>query len=292
MSDTDDVNKAVEGWLASTGYTLEMRVARALLRHGLGIRQGWHYEDPETGKFREVDLLATGSLLMDRAVQLQAVIEIKYARRPFVVFSYGAQLSRRISDTGWQPTNELGGRLVQSLRETRLLHRMPLYLPLSPISYSLTEAKISTSGKADRRAGNGIDKGFDALSKVAKATHSLCTLYDEKITWTRTEATGETRAPIVYLAYPTIVIEGDLFSCHLAEDGDSPVVRRVKSALVEWTYPPVGTMNIRVVTTDDLDHFASQLVGSVRMLERDGKGQVNDLPLPSRGIKNVKRSGS
>ena len=46
----------VRNWLETQGYTLEMRAASAFRAIGFDVRQSSHYDDPETGKSREIDV--------------------------------------------------------------------------------------------------------------------------------------------------------------------------------------------------------------------------------------------
>lgn len=47
-------------WLDSSGGLLELKTARIFQKAGFSVSQGYHYEDLETGKIRESDLLVFG----------------------------------------------------------------------------------------------------------------------------------------------------------------------------------------------------------------------------------------
>jgi hypothetical protein len=72
-------------WLEKQGYPLEMKVAAQLrLKTQLHVRQGWHYQDPETAQSREIDIIATGSELHGFAA-VHFAIECKAPNKPWMI---------------------------------------------------------------------------------------------------------------------------------------------------------------------------------------------------------------
>jgi hypothetical protein len=53
------ITKNVREWLEGEGFPLEMRVAAAFRKTGFDVRQSSFYMDPESGKGREIDVIAT-----------------------------------------------------------------------------------------------------------------------------------------------------------------------------------------------------------------------------------------
>lgn len=85
----DDLNEKVASWLESSGRALELRVSRAARRSGAKVDQSWTYQDGETGKAREGDVLATFAWegLERRRMDLHAVVECKSStKHPWVAF--------------------------------------------------------------------------------------------------------------------------------------------------------------------------------------------------------------
>lgn len=65
----------VRGWLNRQGYPQEMRVAQTLLGMGPGTRPSVNYQDPVSGKYREIDVVADVAFGVQHMLRLQLVIE-------------------------------------------------------------------------------------------------------------------------------------------------------------------------------------------------------------------------
>lgn len=106
----NELRNKVSEWLTKNEYPLEMLVAQRLHRAGFGVVQSEYYEDPESGKWRETDVIAyehhRGNTC--RAV-FSLVVECKSGKdKPWVLFTardpYPEQLSvlRRASTEAGQ----------------------------------------------------------------------------------------------------------------------------------------------------------------------------------------------
>lgn len=87
MDDQGSLEDRIREWLDHQGYPLEITVA-AKMRNSttLDIRQGWHYEDPETNLSREIDLVCTGGEPMGLA-EINFAIECKGTKKPWILFT-------------------------------------------------------------------------------------------------------------------------------------------------------------------------------------------------------------
>jgi hypothetical protein len=57
----DDLRQKVRGWLDREGYPFELRVGQQLRRAGFfSVQYGRYFRDPETEKWRDIDLVAAG----------------------------------------------------------------------------------------------------------------------------------------------------------------------------------------------------------------------------------------
>lgn len=87
----EDLRKGVKRWLAGEGFPFELSAGRALRDSGWKVEHGRLYEDPQTGKVRELDIYAhvsAGSPELSAAVTVSLAIQCKSARQhPWVVFS-------------------------------------------------------------------------------------------------------------------------------------------------------------------------------------------------------------
>src|SRR6266478_604268 len=59
----------MEDALTRSGYLLESRIERMLTSINYDVTPSWTYPDPETGKTRELDMVALGDQWMDRGAE-------------------------------------------------------------------------------------------------------------------------------------------------------------------------------------------------------------------------------
>lgn len=77
---------AVRTWLDEQGFPLEMKTAAAFRAAGFEVRQSSYYIDQETGKGREIDVLATDpDPYMLGATRIVFVIECKSSKKPWLL---------------------------------------------------------------------------------------------------------------------------------------------------------------------------------------------------------------
>jgi len=273
----EDLKKALAGWLSHEGYPLEMLTARTFLRSGFGVRQGWHYDDPETGKHREQDVLATQQIHQGNILVFQVIVECKRSIRPFVAFTYGPQFSKRLGES-WNPVNPLGRELLRRLKSEGIFDRIPLYEESSPVAYSVVQAAIAMRNEK-RSPGHGVDAAYDAIMTVVKASYSLSQLYSEKVRTIPTAPGSEEHAPVAYLGVPLLVVDAPLFECYL-DDENEPALNPVDELIVEWSYPAVGNLTLKLVTMRVLDEWVRKAWTSVGILNSEARGILSSLRSP------------
>src|SRR5438105_1869889 len=74
----------VRNWLEQQGFTLEMRTAAAFRAAGFEVRQASHYTDAETGKGREIDVVARDPDILG-VVDIVFIVECKSATKPWAL---------------------------------------------------------------------------------------------------------------------------------------------------------------------------------------------------------------
>lgn len=149
---------SVKKWLEDQGFTLEMRVAAAFRAAGFEVRQASSYRDPETGKHREIDVLA---LTSDRIgnLEITLAIECKSTKKPWVLLS---------SPDTLDAFNLLFAFCVTSPRSRKAMvdhldrcsDLLPWWRKDGLIGYSL------------RQAHSDVDVGYAASMSAAKAATS------------------------------------------------------------------------------------------------------------------------
>jgi len=86
MDETKPLKNQVEEWLLQQGFPLEMRVAKSLRDSQFEVRQSHYYKDSQTGKHREIDILAIRSDKIG-LVEIAFLIECKTTNKPWVLFT-------------------------------------------------------------------------------------------------------------------------------------------------------------------------------------------------------------
>jgi hypothetical protein len=189
MSITENVRE----WLEGEGFPLEMRVAAAFRKTGFDVRQSSFYMDPESGKGREIDVIATDPDYIG-LVEIHFVVECKSSKKSWVLLTSEDVLSNY---NRLFALSILSKDVVESFanRVGELMDLLPWL------------RKSSRSGYALRHAFAGShDFAYSAAMSVAKACESLVRPLDTRYI-----------APFI-LAFPVIVIDTPLFECTLQSD--------------------------------------------------------------------------
>jgi len=220
----------VRAWLDTQGYLLEMRTASAFRAAGFDVRQSSHYVDPETGKSREVDVIALDPDVVG-IINISFIVECKSSNKPWVLLCSPDTLDgyNRIfafSVVSDKARKALAGRMSQ------LLDRIPWLRKSGLIGYSV------------RQALSDADIAYAAAVSAAKACDVL------------THGVASSYKPYAF-AFPVIVIGGPLIRCSLAENGDVQLEEVEEGEFLFAAYLPkyFGTC-IRVVTSARLTAFA------------------------------------
>ena len=88
-SEPRDLTTKVAAWLETSGYSLEMRAARGLIAAGFDVVQSEYFQDSDTNKWRETDILAhceTRGTSGGRPI-FSLVVECKSGKHPWVLFT-------------------------------------------------------------------------------------------------------------------------------------------------------------------------------------------------------------
>jgi hypothetical protein len=236
---TEPLDFRIGKWLEQQGYPLEMQTASALRKCGLWVRQSAHYIDEESGKSREIDVLAIEREPLGMA-EIYFVIECKTSNKPWILFTSPHALDnynrlfalglfsssgRTAVSNRWDEAEELLKWLKKDMRN----------------GYNLTAAFT-----------NGEDSAFGAASSVVKACSFLL----------RTAENGPAK---LAFTFPAIILSSPLFECYLDDQGEM----RVSEIEQGWLFFDAriakfhGTC-IRIVSQSALEQFAAD-VGEMKM---------------------------
>jgi len=224
----------VREWLEGEGFPLEMRTAAAFRSAGFEVRQSSYYLDPESGKGREIDVVATDPDTLG-LVQIHVVIECKSGKTPWILLTSEDALS------GYNRLFALGVLSQDALasladRAGELMNSFPWL------------RKSNRNGYALRRAfGGDSDVAYSAAMGVAKACGHLVRPPDT-----------EWRAPFI-LAFPVIVVDTPLIECTLESNGHLRLEDISQGEfLFDTRLPHYSGCCIRVVTQAHISAFARE----------------------------------
>lgn len=243
-SKKEPLSAQVSKWLEQQGYPLEMRVASALRKQKFWVRQSAHYVDQESGKSREIDVIAMHVEPIGVA-ETYFVVECKASNKPWVLFTSEHRLNNfnRMFALGifsQRATEYFSGRFDEATKVLKWLQKD------GRIGYNLTSAFTS-----------GEDSAFGAASTVVKACLSLL------------KASKKSVAGILTYTFPAIVIGAPLFESYLDENGEIKV-REIEQG---WLFFNAriesfrGTC-IRVVSQSALEKYAAEVSETNEKLQK------------------------
>lgn len=235
MENKKAIEEQVCDWLKKQGYPLEMQVASMLRGNNFCVRQATHYLDVETGKSREVDVLATDADPLGMA-EIHFVVECKAGNKPWILFTSADTLYNYNRFFALGILSDGARRVLAEKKFDELEEALCWLGKDGRIGYNITEAFT-----------NRTDNTSHAQNTVVKS----CTfLLEDNEGWT----------PPLIFAFPAIVISAPLFECFLDEDGEV----RLSPIDQGWVFfdpriPEVNGTCIRVISQAGLSAYSSEV---------------------------------
>lgn len=220
----DGIESRLRGWIASQGFPLEMRVAEILRSSAVGWDHGRVYQDPETGKVREIDVVG---YFDNRPFSTHAVFECKHSDgKPWVAFATGGS---QLLPEGQLLSIPATPRMRKAL-EANISDVMALSLNSFPVSQEIAFrlAKAWTPQQ---------DAAFHAIAGVSAAANSIA------------DYIGKWNHAVLYI--PIVVIDTPLYLCTPQSESDFQL-REVTHAVVSHTPQPGNHVPVSVVTIEGL----------------------------------------
>jgi len=238
----------VREWLETQGFPLEMRSAAAFRMAGFEVAQSAYYVDPETGKAREIDVIARDPDHLG-VLNIGFIVECKSSSKPWVLLCS--------PDTLVGYNRAFAFAALSDKAKDALLDRLVDMLP----RFSWLR-KDGLTGYALRQAFSDADSAYAAAISVAKACDGFVR-----------ECDGKYRA--LAFAFPVIVVDGPLVRCLLSDKGDIVLEEAEQGEfLFTGRLPHYFGTCIKVVTSSCLAKFttearevASQLRSELKSVE-------------------------
>jgi hypothetical protein len=254
--------------LGRTGFLLEQAVATELQQLGLHVNTGVAFEDPDEGKSREIDVLATSFHLNRKnmvGVQCEIVCECKNTQWPFVLIGPAKTANEFLhGPVGYTfPIPHFAEPLAQEGTEPESYILVPTFnvLGLADEHYlanshnAVQVARISRKNNKWQADNEGI---FDSIVyPVAKA------LLARRKAYSIDAAPEPGQLALVYLCFPMIVTSGGLYFLDTTEADPTPKeVSHVTLLREIRTESTNGHFIIDFVTKEGLTPFVQERVGS------------------------------
>jgi hypothetical protein len=245
----------LKGWIESSGYSLELRVARAFQRRATLVDLAHLYVDPETGTQREIDVIAVWERRVPNGVlRVRITIECKTSKHPWIVFGNGRRRFKREASYTLRAASLPITPVLRHAGENGKLDGNTLLHSTSFVGATATEAFTQ-----------GTDHAFAAIMSAGKA--ALGAVHEAN------ESFGITGA--LEICFPLVVLGGRLFECHLSDAGEL-VTEETTKAAVSWKRSPLPFLRkdpmasllgiVDIVTEDGLAAFVEAAHGGALML--------------------------
>ncbi len=232
--ENEPIEKRIIKWLDNQGYPLEMFVAQSFQKAGFQVIQSSFYEDPETGKLREVDVRAWLSRSVEQSgrtlfMSIGCDIECKFAQdKPWLLFTSEDQTEPWLGDVA--VGSKIGEWLLNGIAEDQKNQgesQIALAgFPRDRTAYGITQAFTS-----------GLDVPYQAITSIFKAATINASEFDRN---NKIESKGKT----IFLSviFPVVVIDSRLFECYLDNKGQL-VVGEVQSGIFACNFPIANYFN-------------------------------------------------
>ena len=230
MGDKTAKGRVLE-WLEKSGYPLEMEVAAVLHEQGFSITPSYIYTDEDTGKNRELDILATKKEVMGFS-HVGFVIECKSTPNPWTVFKSKSSSNPASSLIGLNLHTETANSAIERLRSNPSNIKWALQR-YEPLGYGLRE---SSSGHND-------------------SAYSIClSLVKASTSWLSSPSLAN---PRIAFAFPILVVDAPIFECTLNEKHEI-VLDEVDESFFIFSPPLSGQPScvIRIINKSLLRSFA------------------------------------
>ncbi len=233
--------EGVRKWLNKHGYPLELQAARRFQEAGFAVSHSVFYEDPETGKPREVDIVASKDAFGGRwGLRVTFVVECKSGQNQSWLLLGGP--ASRIDGAG---------RLMSAIQSMRAQSLGSFLRRKSPVPEATLWRRSERPARGLIRVGHGNeDVAYAALMSVAAAAIGQLEFSRQA------EESGDQLAEFVF---PLLVVDAPLYRLSLG-DGDETVLEPVTNGCVSWRHPAIARplTVIDVVPLQDLGAFTSE----------------------------------
>ena len=256
MSDgRTELDRRVREWLEHEGYPLEFQVGKRFNDSGFAVRQGSYVRDTDSDTLREVDVLAHLSTHSDQhLLRVYHVVECKWSKdKPWVVFTRSGGIAPSACVTQ-SIASLLGSAILWKEAGLKELHSLDLFAIPERTGFNGRQALSK----------DGSDRFYNSIRSVVSAAKNLVDSYDNPSRKSRVIPRN------AVVAFPVIVVEGDLYETFLHSKTGSLELKRAPHIRCHWRGSKEWSLHatIDVVTFDYLEKYLATRSAQVQSLLR------------------------
>lgn len=249
------MKKEITDWIQKGGFPFEMQVANAFLDAGFKVAQAIYYQDSDSNKTRETDIIAyTYARVNDIWVVLTFVIECKSSKdKPWVIFS-NPRVFNSLDEQLPIYCTKNGISLLKSLKSKGNFKSSLIFKNKRHFGYSIATA-----------FNNATEKSYEAIQSVTKACEYFVSQSEIK------------RLSSCNIYFPCVFIEGEMFSATMKKDNDLEI-KPIDEAelLIGRSFHEHGNSRVFVFNNQDLLRKAKKLKALSKEFFLKNKEQIEE----------------
>lgn len=228
----------IEEWLEKSGFPLELKVARLFSKYNFAVGQSISYQDLNTEKVRDTDVLAYKTQEFNGVwVNLAFVVECKKSvDKPWIAFM-NDQVMNLTKDSFPILATRNGGKLLKEIK-TKSDFRSPLIFPNhSRVGYSITRA-----------FGDGKDMAYSAIQSTLSASDFFIS------------KSNSSRKRFMNFYLPMVVVEGGLYEASLGKKDEIDLKEVTETKIsVTKSFSNESSSIISILTFANLESLLRQI---------------------------------
>ena len=232
-------NKITE-WINKNGYPFELRTAKSFLKAEFTVAQSIFYEDPITNKFRETDIIAhTTKLINNVWVNLTFVVECKSSiDKPWISFN-NDQIENFTGKNLPILTTRNGRKLMDEISKNSRFKSDLLFPNKQKMGYSLIRA-----------FANNKDMAYAATQNVLSAVEYLV------------EKSNDSNKKFMNIYFPVIAVEGELFEARISTNDEIELneVDELKISTIK-SFAEQNSTFLTIFSSKNMEKFTDILKG-------------------------------
>lgn len=229
----------VAAWIAKQGFPLEMKVAEILGEAGIHADHYRVYEDLETQKSREIDVMG---YFDHEKLSVHLVFECKHSKdKPWILFSTARKNMVPRGYVMSVPATEVARGRIEQISDESIVQEMNFFHAPNLLGFQLLRAFT-----------NNQDSAFHAVSGLSGACLSIA------------EDIGRGGHRVLFV--PILVVDSPLFQCHLPEGSSEIELSPILHGAMLHTHAVGHRVLIQIVHIDALTEYVVEAIENSMVL--------------------------